>query len=97
MHVRVELGERRCQLVDVARYVPRDAQETALEQIAKVKRALLVLVELREQQRMNRPANDTALNQRAAVETDDRGTVKHRIEVVAARVGIEGCGRLFGP
>ena len=63
-------------------------QKTALDfhQIPEVLDALLVHLELGQQQRVHGPADDRRLEKRARHETDDRMAVIQRIEVVVLRL-----------
>ena len=88
--VRSTSFERRREVVGV--FVERTGRAEhsvgVVQQIVKVDRAFLALGELRQEDRMDRPADDRPLDHGAGVQADDDVRMVQRIEVVGLRLGI---------
>src|SRR6185503_6836529 len=75
-------SKRRRELRDVLRQVPSGFEQTSVQQVMEVQRAFLTGLKLRQQERMDRTADDATFDQRAGVDADDSAAVKQRIEVI---------------
>src|SRR5262245_47849870 len=63
----------------------RNGQKSSFNEVSEMERSFLTGAEFRRQNRQHRSLRDAGLDERARIQTDNRGAVIQRIEVIGPR------------